>query len=356
MKSAERESFLKSFGVFFFSLTLLGGVVVYLEYFKQKHELQEKIYKEMRICSYTLKCDTYAFDFVLREADKLYQLQETQDEIYALFSIPKNDKYALKIALNDSVYSTYLKNVRFEILRYFLFALIVFAILSILFSYYTLLPLKKALHLTEEFSRDILHDLGTPLAVLRLNVNRLHIASEDARKFQRILSSIETIFALGDNLRTYLDGHSYQSQKIDLLGMAQDRVQIFTKLYQNIRFSIEGKSMMLNVNHDAIVRIIDNLLSNAAKYNKIDGFVKITIDEKNQTIQIEDSGRGIKEPKRVFERFYKEQERGLGIGLHIVKKLCEELKIDIKVESELLKGTIFRLDLKNIGEKNEKIV
>jgi len=350
LKSAERESFLKSFGVFFLSLTLLGGIVVYLEYFKQKHELQEKIYNEMRICSYTLKCDTYAFDFVVKEADKLYRLQETQSEIFALFSIPKNDKYALKIALEESVYSEYLKNVRFEIFNYFLFALIVFAILSMLFSYYTLLPLKKALHLTEEFSRDILHDLGTPLAALRLNVNRLHIASEDTRKFQRILSSIETIFALGDNLRTYLDGHSYQSQKVDLLSITQDRVQMFTKLYPNISFSIEGKTVMLVVNRDAMVRIIDNLLSNAAKYNKSDGFVKITIDEKNKILQIEDNGRGIKEPKRAFERFYKEQERGLGIGLHIVKKLCEELKIDIKVESELLKGTVFTLDLKNIEE------
>lgn len=351
MRSAERESFLKSFGVFFFSLTLVGSVVVYLEYFKQKYELQEKIYNEMRICSYTLKCDTYKFDFVIKEADKLYQLQETQEEIFALFSIPKNDKYALKIALENSVYVVYLKSVRFEILRYFFFALIILAILSMLFSYYALLPLKKALHLTEEFSRDILHDLGTPLAALRLNINRLHIVSEDERKFQRILSSIETIFVLGDNLRTYLDGHIYQSQKVDLLAIVKDRVQIFTKLHPNISFYIEGKTVMLLVNRDAIVRIIDNLLSNAAKYNKIDGFVKITIDEKNKIVQIEDNGIGIKDPKRAFERFYKEQERGLGIGLHIVKKLCEELKIDIKVESKLLKGTIFMLDLKNIWEK-----
>ncbi len=48
---------------------------------------------------------------------------------------------------------------------------------------------------------------------------------------------------------------------------------------------------------------------------------------------------------RIFERFYKEQDRGIGIGLHIVKKLCEELKIKVKVESKIAQGSTFSLNL-----------
>ena len=60
---------------------------------------------------------------------------------------------------------------------------------------------------------------------------------------------------------------------------------------------------------------------------------------------IKDSGRGIDNVKKVFERYYKESERGLGIGMHIVKKLCDALGIGIRIESEPGKGTIVALDL-----------
>ena len=52
-----------------------------------------------------------------------------------------------------------------------------------------------------------------------------------------------------------------------------------------------------------------------------------------------DTGKGIQNPKRVFERFYKEHERGMGIGLHIVKKLSSELGIKVDLESKVAKGT-----------------
>jgi signal transduction histidine kinase len=99
----------------------------------------------------------------------------------------------------------------------------------------------------------------------------------------------------------------------------------------------------LLTNKEAFSRIIDNLLSNAAKYNKQNGSININL--KNSNLYIVDTGIGIKEPKKVFNRFYKEQERGIGIGLHIVKKLCEELNIKISLKSELDKGTTFILNI-----------
>jgi signal transduction histidine kinase len=69
---------------------------------------------------------------------------------------------------------------------------------------------------------------------------------------------------------------------------------------------------------------------------------------KNNFLVIEDSGIGIKEPSKVFNRFYKETSRGMGIGLHVVKKLCMDLNIDIKVESKLKKGTKFSLNLEKV--------
>jgi signal transduction histidine kinase len=120
------------------------------------------------------------------------------------------------------------------------------------------------------------------------------------------------------------------------------------KNYPNIEFKIDFQNRYILTNRDAFSRIIDNLLTNAAKYNKPDGRVEVSYDSKTDTLHILDTGKGIKNPKRIFDRFYKEQERGLGIGLHIVKKLCEELDIKISVKSELGVGSNFSLNLSKL--------
>ncbi len=222
----------------------------------------------------------------------------------------------------------------------------IIALISLLFALYALSPLRKALHLTEEFIKDILHDYNTPLATLRLNVSMLKNEIGDNKKIDRIENSVQNILNLQSNLRSYLNSHAMQKEFFDLQELLQKRISLIDNSYKDINFSLEIKSVKLHTNKDAFTRIIDNLLSNAAKYNKKGGNVSVCF--KNHILEIQDTGKGIKNPRRVFERFYKEQERGIGIGLHIVKKLCEELHIDISLQSEVNKGTIFRLNLKNI--------
>lgn len=352
MKRAERESFLKSFAVFFISLGFLSGVLAYLEYKKSIHDLQEKVYNDMRLCSYDLKCSNFGFDFVDLDSKRLYRLNTTSKELFALFPIPKNDMYALKLTLSKKDYKKELGYLQKKVFILFMWALLCIAFVSVLFSVYALYPLRKALHLTEEFSRDILHDLNTPLTALRLNVNRLESTQKDERKLRRISQSIDTIVSLGDNLRAYLEKHEYNSEIFDIGELIKERLSVYMKLYPDIEFEFKKEALLLNTNYDAIRRIIDNLIDNAAKYNKDKGFVKIKIDDGSYILSIEDNGRGIEHPNKIFKRFYKENEKGAGIGLNIVKKFCDELKIDIKVKSEMNMGTLFVLDLKELSSKS----
>ncbi len=64
-----------------------------------------------------------------------------------------------------------------------------------------------------------------------------------------------------------------------------------------------------------------------------------TIVLQDSSLFVHDTGKGIKKPSKVFDRYYKEQERGIGIGLHIVKKLCDELQIPINIQSKENEGT-----------------
>jgi signal transduction histidine kinase len=97
-----------------------------------------------------------------------------------------------------------------------------------------------------------------------------------------------------------------------------------------LEWKIDIENEIIYSNKNALSRIIYNLISNACKYNTSNGFIEIKM--KNKTLTISNSSYGIKNPSKIFDRFYKESERGLGIGLHIVDKLCRELGIRKKLE------------------------
>ena len=346
MKKVERESLIKSFLLFFISQVILLGAIFFMDYKKELATLDDSIFSKMRICSLNLKCDEFQIDFVPMDEHKLYRLHKDNRALSSYFSIPNSTKNSLKIYLLVDKYNQKIDELKSTILLNFLVVIVFALMLSFAFAIYALYPLKNALNLTEEFIKDILHDFNTPLSTLRLNSAMLEDEIGENSKVKRIQNSVANILNLQSNLRSYLHSHSAQKEEVDLRKLLNDRVSMLEKNFQELEFRVEVKEQHLNTNRDAFTRIIDNLLTNAAKYNKKDG--KVILKTEGSVLYIKDTGKGIKKPSKVFERFYKEQERGIGIGLHIVKKLCDELGIEIRVDSIVGEGTNFSLNLKNL--------
>ncbi|MEN4053097.1 MULTISPECIES: HAMP domain-containing sensor histidine kinase [Sulfurimonas] len=346
MKKVEKESLLKSFLLFFISQSLLVGALFVINYQKELQTLDEQIFSKMRICSFDLRCTEFGIDFVPKKSQELYKLYKKNNELSSYFTLPGSQKNYLKIYLQKSAYDKQVANLRKSFVVEFLLVLAVIALLSFVFSVYTLSPLRNALHLTEEFIKDILHDFNTPLSTLRLNTSMLVEELGENTKIKRVQNAVQNILNLQSNLRAYLHAHESQKESFDLSEFIQERVELLEFNYKDVKFMSEVPQIRVETNRDALSRIVDNLLSNAGKYNIQDG--KVYIRFENEQLIIKDTGKGIKNPKRVFERFYKEQERGIGIGLHIVKKLCDELGITIALESELGRGSLLRLNLHNI--------
>jgi len=102
--------------------------------------------------------------------------------------------------------------------------------------------------------------------------------------------------------------------------------------------------------------VLNNLISNAIKYkdpSKKQQFLGIQIENSNDNavITIEDNGIGIdpKDKEKIFDMFYRatETSTGSGLGLYIVKEAINKLDGSIKIESELTKGTKFKVTLPN---------
>jgi len=348
MHRVEVESFIKSFLLFSISMGLLIATLFYLNYTKEAQTLDETLFSEMRVCSYDLKCEQFVIDFVPKESQRFYTLYKEHDGISSYYPIPDSNDFVMKISLDAPQYEQLLDTLKREGYLQFLGTLVITFILSVLFSLYALSPLRNALALTQEFIKDILHDFNTPLGALRLNSAMLKREIGENKKLERIEQSVQNVLDLQENLRAYLHDHEQQKETFSLKEIVEERVALIEKSFGEIRFFIAIDATKLHTNRPAFKRILDNLVSNAAKYNRPNGSVTLSYDPVNATLKIADTGKGIQNPKRIFERFYKEQERGIGIGLHIVKKLCDELGIKITVESQVAKGTAFTLSLQHL--------
>jgi two-component system OmpR family sensor kinase len=126
--------------------------------------------------------------------------------------------------------------------------------------------------------------------------------------------------------------------------LLDERILYFTALSEakNITIKVDTKpNTKLQIDKNDALRLIDNLISNAIKYNKIDGSINIILTDKHFSIQ--DSGVGIKDKdlSTITKRFKRanKSEGGFGIGLDIVNQVVNSYDFTLKIESKLNFGT-----------------
>ena len=333
--------------IFFILLEVLLAINFWHEFNVNKLEIEKKIHVEMKLCAYTIQCEGLSTDFVDRDKDKEENILYKSGDFYSFFKVPTADKYLMKVVYPKEKYEHRVANLEEKIQYKFLLYSLFSALVSFLFAIYTLTPLRKALRLNEEFVKDILHDFNTPISSMKINLSLFKREIGKNEKINRLENNIESILSLQNNLQVFLKEIPTQSEQFGLETLIVNRMAYFSTLYADISYSCEvDPEIIIESNKDAFTRIIDNLLSNAGKYNKFEGKVHISLQD--MVLTIEDTGKGIKNLTKVFKRYYKEQDRGIGIGLHIVKKLCDELGIGISIESRHQKGTTVILDISKV--------
>lgn len=224
--------------------------------------------------------------------------------------------------------------------------LLLFALISYFLSLRALRPMQDAIVKLDNFSKDLIHDLNTPITSILLNTKILERGEfKENKALQRIKQSAEDIGALHNNLNILLQEDTLVVRKEEICEIVREVVGIQEKIYTDIDIQVEPSSLKAIVNRDALKQIVANILSNACKYNKENGYVKIYAEEK--TLYIKDSGVGIKNPTQIFTRSYTEHAHGHGIGLDIVKRLCDVMEITINAHSVVEEGTTISLVFKH---------
>jgi two-component system, OmpR family, phosphate regulon sensor histidine kinase PhoR len=237
------------------------------------------------------------------------------------------------------------------------------------FSIYTIIRQKKLSEMKTDFINNMTHELKTPISTLSLAGQMMKDTSvlQDPASRDRMLNIIhDETKRLGHQVEKVLQMALFESGKINYNNKLLDLREILQKVVEGYRLHIEKRQGQISLELDEkssylmgdevhITNVFYNLIDNAVKYCQTNPEVeiKLSVWKDQHEISIRDNGIGIARENlgRIFENFYRvptgniHNVKGFGLGLSYVKKIVEEHKGRISVESELNVGTVFTVFL-----------
>lgn len=303
----------------------------------------------MKMHTYMMKL--YESNFAYKKSGFSY---ETTKNAFVDRKIPQkiNSLYVksfhkgILIKVRSEIIDDKIKNIKIWTIFIQIILITFFGLISWMLAKNALKPMIEAVSYLDRFTKDLIHDLNTPISSILINTKMLKKDSSELmiKKIDRIEQSAKNIISLYDNLEILLDEDNLGKEEFNLSIPLNQIIETYQSIYPQIIFNFDNKEILISSNKDAIKRIIDNIISNSCKYSNNTKAI-ININYENNTLTIQDNGKGIKYPKKIFQRNYKENDKGYGIGMHIVHRLCSELEIKIDIKSDENMGTRILLDL-----------
>lgn len=223
---------------------------------------------------------------------------------------------------------------------------------------------ENAIEREKQFTSDASHELRTPLAVIKGTMEVLIRKPRNQHEYEeKINFCITEVDRLNHMVDQLLLLARFENQKQNI---KNESIYLNALVLDNLaRFSekIGAKKLKIKTNFTAdyhlqsdnylISIIVSNLISNAIKYTEDNGEITIGLFQNANAIlfSVADNGIGISKTDldKIFNSFYRSDStnqakiKGTGLGLSIVKRLCDLLKIEVSVSSELNAGTVFNL-------------
>ncbi|MGX2983495.1 sensor histidine kinase [Helicobacter sp. 23-1045] len=201
-------------------------------------------------------------------------------------------------------------------------------------------PLNEYIAALDAFIKDSTHEINTPLSVILMSIETLktdNFTPNERKKIERIKFASLQLNSIYNSLVAYNFPRHTQKEQINLEAILRERLEFFTPFFnqKNLEIRLNLRESYINAEQNTLNSLFDNLISNAIKYNKKGGFIAIALE--NGTFSIENSGDLIKSENKakIFDRYarFGTDTGGFGIGLSLVKKICDEYGIAISVES-----------------------
>jgi signal transduction histidine kinase len=196
----------------------------------------------------------------------------------------------------------------------------------------------------KEFAENASHELQTPLAVIRSKLDLL-IQKEDLSEIQSeelkdIYASVKKMSQLSRSLLLMTKIGNQQFDKLSEINVKDkigEKLKQFHELWNNnqLHLRCELEDAFITANETLVDILLNNLLSNASRHNIKGGSIDIVLKGRELTVANTGLLKPL-DPKRIFQRFYKEEANSHhnGLGLSIIKQICEQSNIQITYRYE----------------------
>src|SRR5579875_433112 len=224
--------------------------------------------------------------------------------------------------------------------------------------------LKESFEQIRQFSTDVSHELRTPLTAIQ---GQLEVALFTATRKEQLQEAIENalqdVERLSNLVRALLLLSQSESGQIPMNKTVLDMTMLAAEIVDQFQIPAEEHHLTLSLSGEEkvlceadrtqIERVITNLLANAIKYTPSGGWVRVEVSKNGTEVHlaVEDSGVGIPPDHlpHIFDRFYRvpdaNPEKGLGLGLSFVAAIVRAHGGEIRVDSQLGKGSRFEVIL-----------
>ena len=229
--------------------------------------------------------------------------------------------------------------------------------------------LEQAFLRERQFTSDVSHELRTPVSVIlaqcEASLNRTDLSEEQRKEILLIRKKAGEMSQMISQLlllsRADQGRQQLNKEEINISELTEIIVEEHKMLAQRRKIEVHTKiepNITGYLDESFYIRMLDNLISNAVSYGKEDGNIKVTLHQIPSGVRgtVEDDGIGISRDDQVhiWERFYrvdasrtgKEEGSHSGLGLSMAKWIAQAHGGNVRVESELGKGSCFTFELK----------
>lgn len=258
---------------------------------------------------------------------------------YVIVEIPDDNIWFIKI--------------KYKMIFWFFIAFSILLFIGYFIAKLFLRPMRKSIEILDRFIKDTTHELNTPIAAILTNIQMIdknNIDEKLAKKINRIEIGAKTISNIYEDL-TFISLNNQiisNNERLNISDILKQRVDFFKSIADSkkIEFQMEiEENIFIVCDTKKLSKLIDNILSNAIKYNKFQGSIKVSL--KNGLLVIEDSGKGLSKAdlKSLFTRYkrFDKSVGGFGIGLNIVSMIAKEYGFKIDVISKINVGTRIKI-------------
>ena len=373
MLSSERRSLIRFLVIYLSSTFVLFALGTYIFYIFQKYQIvnsqydklelkSEQVVQKLRELHQTfdkplLYPNDPSFETAIYNLDQAYifgtfnpkkiawdkEFYRDGDKLFYLYRMQPYYLGAAYLLVSQTFNKKPLEALVKMLVLFLIAAGVLFTLLGLFLGRLFTAPMRESIEMMDRFIEDTTHELNTPISTILSNIELIDTLYECEGKteMKRIEMASKTLSRLYEDLTFLKLNHNYHRkiEKLNLSNLLIERLAFYDTLIEAKAIKVVKNitpDIFIEMDSNDAIRLLDNILSNAIKYNYKSGRIEVTLIAGK--LEIINDGEGIrKEDIRLIQSRFKRansSEGGFGIGLDIIGQIVKRYNFKLEIISD----------------------